>query len=345
LAVRGRRACRFAHVESFHASSADIRRRGDAAMTPTALIAVDWGTTSARAYRMSARGAVLATHAAPLGILHIHEGHFADALAQLVAGWPDERAPRLACGMIGSRQGWVEAPYVPCPARLADLAERIVQAPGGALAVVPGASTRDTYGIPDVMRGEETQIVGGVAEEEERVLVAMPGTHSKWACVEAGRLVDFMTFMTGEMWQLLLTHSILGRLATAPAAGAGIGTGFAKGVARGLGPGNLAHDAFGARTLVLAGELEGHEVADWLSGVMIGREVRNARTWAQRHGYDGARVRLIGEDALVARYEQALRQADIAVERAHPHAAAHGLWRIAMLAGIVAIPPPSLVHN
>jgi 2-dehydro-3-deoxygalactonokinase len=192
--------------------------------------------------------------------------------------------------------------------------------------------------MPDVMRGEETQIVGGVDEREERVLLAMPGTHSKWACVEHGRLLDFMTFMTGEMWDVLLAHSILGRLAVAAPAGGGVGPGFAKGVARGLGPGNLAHDAFGARTLVLAGELDGTEVADWLSGVMIGREVRNARTWAQRHGYDGARVRLIGEHALVERYEVALRHGDVAVERADPHAAAHGLWRVAVRAGLLPEP-------
>ena len=90
------------------------------------------------------------------------------------------------------------------------------------------------------------------------------------------------------------------------------------------------HDMFGARTLALMGELAGDDVADWLSGLMIGREVRNARTWAQRHGYDGARVRLIGDDALVARYALALAQADVSVERAHTHAAAHGLWRIAV---------------
>jgi 2-dehydro-3-deoxygalactonokinase len=311
-------------------------------MTSSALIAIDWGTTSARAYRMDARGNVLAAFAAPLGIQQVPDGRYREALDQLLGKWRDEQAPRLACGMIGSRQGWVEAPYVPCPVRLADLADGIVRTPDHALAVVPGASTRNVYGIPDVMRGEETQIVGGVAEHEERVLVAMPGTHSKWACVEAGRLVDFMTFMTGEMWHVLLAHSILGRLAVPPPAGAPpIGPGFAKGVARGLGPGNLAHDAFGARTLVLAGELEGSEVADWLSGVMIGREVRNARTWAQRHGYDGARVRLIGEDALVARYAQALTQADVAVERTESHAAAIGLWRIAMRAGLVPEPHPA----
>jgi len=107
-----------------------------------------------------------------------------------------------------------------------------------------------------------------------------------------------------------------------------------RGVERGLGPGSLAHDMFGARTLALMDELSGAEVADWLSGLMIGRELRNARTWAHRQHYDGARVRLIGGDALVARYAAALAQADVCVERAHTHAAALGLWRIAVQAGI-----------
>ncbi len=304
-------------------------------MTAAALIAIDWGTTSARAYRLDATGAVVDSRSAPLGILQVPDGRFGDALAALLGPWRDEPVTRLACGMIGSRQGWVEAPYVQCPAPLSDLAAGIVRTPDGGLAVVPGAITRDSYGIPDVMRGEETQILGGVDKAEPRVLVAMPGTHSKWACVESGRLVDFKTFMTGEIWSVLLKHSILGRLATPAPADAGIGSGFARGVARGLGPGDLVHDVFGARTLALTGEMEGGEVADWLSGVMIGREVRNARTWAQRHGYDGARVRLIGEDALVARYEVALVQADIKVERTDAQAAAYGLWRIALSADIV----------
>jgi 2-dehydro-3-deoxygalactonokinase len=183
------------------------------------------------------------------------------------------------------------------------------------------------------MRGEETQIVGAVDEGEDRVLAAMPGTHSKWACVEQGRIVDFMTFMTGEMWNLLLEHSILGRLAgPAPAEP---GPAYARGVSRGLGPGSLGHDIFGARTLALMGELAEHEVADWLSGVLIGREVRNARTWAHRNGFDGARVRLVGADALVHRYERAFALADVEVGPAPAHAAARGLWRIAAGAGLV----------
>jgi 2-dehydro-3-deoxygalactonokinase len=304
-------------------------------LTATALIAIDWGTTSVRAYRVDATGAVLDSRSAPLGVQNVQDGRFREALSTLLADWRDDRAPRIACGMIGSRQGWVEAPYIPCPATLRGLIAGLVTAPEGALTVVPGVTTRDATGVPDVMRGEETQIVGASDEREERVLAALPGTHSKWARVEAGRIVDFMTFMTGEMWSVLLKHSILGRLATKGAATQAIGPVYAKGVMHGLGPGSLAHDLFGARTLALMGELAGDDVADWLSGMMIGREVRNARTWAHCHGYDGARVRLIGDDALVARYEVALVQADIAVERAHAQAAAHGLWRIAVHAGIV----------
>jgi len=304
-------------------------------LTATALIAIDWGTTSVRAYRVDASGAVLDSRSGPLGIQNVQDGRFRDALSTLVADWGDDHAPRLACGMIGSRQGWIEAPYVACPATLRDLIAGLVAAPEGALTVVPGVQTRDASGVPDVMRGEETQLIGAVDEHEERVLAALPGTHSKWARVDSGRIVDFMTFMTGEMWSVLLKHSILGRLATKAPETPGIGPAYARGVAHGLGPGNLAHDLFGARTLALTGEIKGDDVADWLSGMMIGREVRDARAWAHRHGCDVARVRLIGDDALVARYEGALIRADIAVERAHPHAAAHGLWRIAVHAGIV----------
>jgi 2-dehydro-3-deoxygalactonokinase len=309
-------------------------------LTAAALVAIDWGTTSARAYRVTAGGEVVESRSAALGVSHVTDARFDEALWQLLGDWRYERAPRIASGMIGSRQGWVEAPYVACPAPLTALADGLVHTPNGELAIVPGAKTRDAYEVPDVMRGEETQLVGGVDHGEERVLVALPGTHSKWACVESGRIVDFMTFMTGEMWSVMLSHSILGRLSSSPGTGPSPGPAFARGVARGLGHGSLAHDAFGARTLALMGELGGDEVADWLSGLMIGREVRNARTWAHRQGYDGGRVRLIGSDALVARYAEALAHADVIVERARPHAAALGLWRIAVQAGI-AIPSPT----
>ena len=172
---------------------------------------------------------MIASRTVPLGVLQVQDGCFPEALAKLLGDWHDVAAPRLACGMVGSRQGWREAPYVDCPAPLADLAAGIVHVEGDALAIVPGVRTRDGNGIPDVMRGEETQLAGASREREDRVLAVLPGTHCKWALVERGRLIDFATFMTGEMYNVLLTHSILGRLAQP--GGGRPGPAFARGVA------------------------------------------------------------------------------------------------------------------
>ena len=301
-------------------------------MGASTLIAIDWGTTAARAYRLDADGEVREARSAALGVARIQDGRFADALLTLLGDWHADPAPRLACGMIGSRQGWMEAPYVECPASLASLAGGLANVAGGALAIVPGLCTRDRHGIPDVMRGEETQLVGTVGATEA-VLAVLPGTHSKWAHVAGGTVVDFATWMTGELYAVLLDHSILGRMAergTAPAADA-----FARGVARGLEDGSLAHDVFAARTLPLSGELAGADVADWLSGLLIGREIRDALAWARANGAGADRVRIIGSDALAARYATALRQAGSDAERGASDAAARGLWRIAGQAGLI----------
>ncbi len=179
----------------------------------TALIAIDWGTTSARAYRVGASGAILAARDAPLGIQNVHGDGFAAALDQLLGDWRATAAPRVACGMIGSRQGWAEAPYADCPVDLAGLGGALARTPGGELAIVPGRAVVDPAGVPDVMRGEETQLAGAFWPDDDRVLAVLPGTHSKWAIVERGRLQTFATFMTGELYAVLLDHSILGRMA------------------------------------------------------------------------------------------------------------------------------------
>ncbi len=302
----------------------------------TSLIAIDWGTTSARAYRLDAAGEIGATRSAPVGIGMLRDGSFAAALDTLLDDWRDDAAPRIACGMIGSRQGWIEAPYVECPADLAGFAQGLAKTPGSELAIVPGARCIGAAGVPDVMRGEETQLVGAVGLEEPRVLAVLPGTHSKWAIVERGRLVEFTTYMTGELYALLLAHSILGRMAAeSPGAAEAQGGAFARGVARGSAGDGLAHAIFGARTLALAGDLAAEDVGDWLSGVLIGDEIRAARCWAKDHGVDAAKVRVIGDGTLVARYVRALEEVGVDAEAGPAAAAALGLYRIAQHAGLV----------
>ena len=306
-------------------------------LVSAALVAIDWGTTSARAYRVDADGDVIERRSVALGVRHVRDGRFELALGKLLGEWVDDPAPRIGCGMIGSRQGWVEAPYVDCPASLTALADRIVSAPHAALTIVPGVATRDAAAIPDVMRGEETQLLGAIGPDEPGVLAVLPGTHSKWARVEHGRVVDFTTFMTGELYGVLLDHSMLGRLA-GHEPGRFSRDAFSRGVTRGLAEGELTHDLFGARTLALTGALESDHVADWRSGLLIGREIRAARAWGLRAGIDPAIVRVIGADALVERYELAMTDAGMLAERGRADAAARGLWRIACRAGIVAAP-------
>ena len=297
-----------------------------------ALIALDWGTTRARAYRVGADGHVLDTRNGAYGIQRLDGLTFPAALDRLIGDWRDDPVPRVACGMIGSRQGWREAPYVPCPASLDGLSHGLVETDDGEIAIVPGLSTRDAYGTPDVMRGEETQLLGAVPSDAPRTLVVLPGTHSKWARVEHGVVLDFTTFMTGEMYDALLGHTILGRLPAdaTPVDGAAA---FARGVLRGLGAGGFTHDVFGARTLTLMGELDAGDVPEWLSGFVIGREIRNARTWAQHAGDDASRVLVVGSDALATRYLKALEVSEVTGTPGPVDAAAAGLYRIAAAAG------------
>jgi len=283
---------------------------------------------------MDASGGVVDVRSAALGISQIQDSRYGEALATLLGDWRFDPAPRLASGMIGSRQGWIEAPYVECPASLDSLAHGIVAVKDAALSIVPGLITRDRHGTPDVMRGEETQLVGSLGADEVAVLAVLPGTHSKWAHLDSGRVIDFTTYMTGELYAVLLAHSILGRMAERTGTPA-IGPAFLAGIERGLQSDDVMHAMFGARTLALTGELASSDVAEWLSGVLIGDEIRAAQAWSKDRGVEAARVRIIGADTLVTRYEHALNHAGIAAERADRHAAARGLWRLAHQAGLL----------
>lgn len=236
------------------------------------LIAVDWGTSRLRAMLVSAEGVILEQTAADEGIMAVPPGGFPGVLRRTIAPWLERwgRLPVMMAGMVGSRNGWVEAPYAACPASLDDLAERVVHVPfdGADVRLVPGLTRRDPGGTPDVMRGEETKIAGvGLAAGT----IVTPGTHSKWISMRDGRIEAFVSFMTGEFYAALLGHTIIGRLAEDPEDPAG----FDKGLAAARRDGGLTHQAFGARTSVLLGDMPGSWVGPYLSGLLIGSEIVN----------------------------------------------------------------------
>jgi 2-dehydro-3-deoxygalactonokinase len=267
----------------------------------SAIICVDWGTSSFRAYLASLEGEIIARVESAGGILTVGKGDYEDVLARNIAAWqaPRRPLPILMSGMIGSRQGWVEAPYAPCPAGLREIAAAVVTIDTrafGAIGLVPGVCALDDNGSPDVMRGEETQILGALAAmDRSDGTFVLPGTHSKWARVEDGRILSFATYMTGEVFAALKDHTILGRLmAEAPEDSAGFTEGVRE-AARLQRPGDVLHAIFMTRTLALFHRLAPSQLSDYLSGLLIGAELLS--------GAGSARSAIvIGSAALTARY-------------------------------------------
>ncbi|MCW5736628.1 MAG: 2-dehydro-3-deoxygalactonokinase [Enhydrobacter sp.] len=263
------------------------------------LVAVDWGTSSLRGALLDDAGNVLEEKTAPRGILTVAAGEFAAVFESVFGPWmqrPDSLC--LISGMAGSRQGWVEAPYETCPAGLPDLARRLHWIEADRIAIVPGlCDERD--GVPDVMRGEEVQIFGAIQLTGIATgTFVLPGTHNKWATVRDGRVTGFRTCMTGELYALLSRHSILARTLDADAPPDE--PAFLRGVACAANGEGLLHNAFGARTLGLFERLSAPALASYLSGVLIGEELRTQPL------QDAGDVVLIGAPALTARYVLAL---------------------------------------
>jgi len=285
------------------------------------MIGVDWGTSSFRAFRLGEDGAIRDRRAAPLGILHVEPGHFADALASQIGDWLATGEARVVlCGMVGSRQGWREAPYLPCPAGAADLARALADIPfaGARVKLIPGLSDTDAAGIPEVMRGEETQLIGTLPAIGRDGIACLPGSHSKWARVEAGRIAGYTTHLTGEAYAALRGNTILGRMM--PDGPTDLGA-FDQGVGRSADPGGLLHHLFGVRTLGLFGRLSETAAAGYLSGLLIGHEVRAALP-------QGAEVHLIGAPELCALYARVIGALGGAPLQHDADAAARGLARI-----------------
>jgi 2-dehydro-3-deoxygalactonokinase len=285
------------------------------------LIAIDWGTSSLRGALIE-HGHVTEERAFARGILTVEPGGFPAVFETCFSDWMTTDALCLIAGMAGSQQGWVEAPYCPCPAGFDELAARLAWVVPGRIAIVPGLSI-DAGGIPDVMRGEETQIFGALqllGLQNSRLV--LPGTHSKWVTVTDRKVAHFSTWMTGEFYALLRQHSILARTLPAeeppPDADA-----FAQGVSYALHSESLLHTAFSARTLALFKRMAPEALPSYLSGLVIGEELRCQSLES------GDNVVVVGADALVARYEQALALVGAICQRAGSSATWLGLRAIA----------------
>ena len=288
------------------------------------MIGVDWGPTSFRAFRVARDGAVRDRRASPRGILNVPDGRFGDTLRDEIGPWLALGEDKvLLSGMIGSRQGWKEAPYLPCPAGPAELAAALADIgfDWARVKLVPGLSGTDDSGVAEVMRGEEVQVLGVPALLRDGGIACLPGTHSKWVRVEAGRITDFTTHLTGETFSALRGHTILGRMMRdGPADGAP----FDAGLARSAEPGGLLHHLFGVRTLALADRLRETDSPAYLSGILVGHEVRAALAQTR-----GAIVQVIGAPDLTALYARAIAACGGYAERQDGEAAARGLAAIA----------------
>lgn len=293
------------------------------------MIGIDWGSSGFRAYRIAENGAIRERRTAASGIASLTPTDYAAVLEQQIGDWlrDEPAAPVLLSGMVGSRQGWREAPYAACPAGMAELVAGLcpVDLGNGRVAhIVPGLSCRDASGIPDVMRGEETQILG--LDLPAEATLCLPGTHSKHVQVREGRIAGFATAMTGEVFALLKSHGLIAAmLAPAdskpedldPAA-------FEAGLARSGQSGGLLHHIFSVRTRRLFNELSAEAAAHYLSGILIGHELR-ATAWA-------GKVVIVGTGGLAMRYRKAFAFLGINADVAPEDAAATGLYRLGQFA-------------
>ncbi|HET9811902.1 MAG TPA: 2-dehydro-3-deoxygalactonokinase [Sphingomicrobium sp.] len=267
-------------------------------------IAVDWGTTNRRAYLVEG-GVRAGEFEDGKGILSVERDAFGAAVEEVRAKLGDR--PMLLAGMVGSNRGWIEAPYVDCPAGLAEIAARLVWPEEGRTAIVPGIAYRETRA--DVIRGEEVQLIGAVKSgaTPDDCLVCHPGTHNKWVQVRDGRIRSFRTVMTGELFNLLKEHSILSDLLQIETT---TGDAFAEGIERGLAGAAIAAELFEARAGCLLGKLDRADASSFVSGLLIGADVRVGLA-----EYPGAELFVMGRPELTRLYSAALAVAGVEAQQ------------------------------
>jgi len=286
------------------------------------LIAVDWGTSNFRAFRLAPGGAIRERRSSPRGVLHVEKARFESVLSEAVGDWIDDGETQiLLCGMVGSRQGWVEAPYLCCPVGIDDLAHATICVPFSKAHVrlIPGVSGLDENGVPEVMRGEETETMGILDSSGADGLVCFPGSHCKWIYLKGAKISSFRSYVTGELFAAVRKSTILGR--TVASSDATIGEAFERGLVRSAESGGLLHHLFGVRTLALTRGMNEEASASYLSGLLIGHEIRHAMS-------PGAMVRLVGVKPLCSLYARAIEFCGGFARVERGFAAAHGLAAI-----------------
>ena len=265
------------------------------------LIAVDWGTTNRRIFVFDRDGRLQARESDGAGVTSIPPGAFPSELEHIRTRFGD--LPLLLAGMIGSTRGWIEAPYVACPLTLPQLVGRLLWPEPGRTAIVPGACLSNGESA-DVMRGEEVQLFGAIAANlvGPDAVLCLPGTHAKWARIETGALTEFRTVMTGELFALLRSHSILSGQMHGNVAD---GVAFREGVRKSLSqPGALTADLFGTRARILLDKLREADAASYVSGLLIGADLGIGLALAP-----AGPIGLVGAPALTGLYAAALDEA------------------------------------
>ncbi|RJT34151.1 2-dehydro-3-deoxygalactonokinase [Mesorhizobium waimense] len=279
-----------------------------------AVAAVDWGTTRMRVWLVDEAGKVLAERRGDDGLITAQQKGFSTILeGHLAALGAPEALPVIVCGMAGSRQGWLEAPYVAVPAPIGAILAGAARVPGQQrdIRIVPGLAQR-LADAPDVMRGEETQLAGSGLPANGRHLVCMPGTHSKWVLVEDGAVAGFGTWPTGELFSVLAAHSILRHsLGEQPKPVAPDSPFFQEWCRSALAEGgDVTSKLFSIRAAGLLQDLQPDDAAACLSGLLIGGEIASAK---RRYGAGAAPVALVASGALASLYGAALDLAGLAV--------------------------------
>ena len=278
----------------------------------------DWGSTAMRLALCRIVNGELeeidTLHSAGIKFVADPEAAFFSA----AQSWLNEYGPRpvILAGMVGSNRGWKEAPYVECPAAANELAGAALrfEARGVAFTILPGLGCTNIFGLPDVMRGEEAQIFGlnEIAPAAGRQLVCLPGTHAKWAVVEDGVVSHFFTSMQGELFDMLLKHSLLGTAQTRSGETPPVSPedpAFRQGLGLIVGAPSLSieHAIFAARALLVKGVLAENDVPAYLSGILTGADMRDALHSLEQHGDSFDTIDLVGSPALVRLYAAAAK--------------------------------------